>query len=500
MAKGTRVMLINPPFMVSADRTLFYDPPLSLASLAAGLTANYEVQILDCRMENVAGTSKFAKSVRFGISNDEIETRIHQMMPDVVGVTCAYSDQAATALEICHIARAVGNRGNRYIVTVVGGAHATGAPHQVLEDPMVDFVVLGEGEQTLYWLIRNLEEGKGYAELDGLAYRNETGQVVINPHNQMVENLDLLPLPARELLPMNRYMFHLARRNVIPKFQPHTTMVTSRGGCIEGNHSILPWIWGTGYRARSVGKVLEEIARLVEEFGVREIHFEDDNFFFDKQRAVGIMEGMIRNKWDLHWAVTSHVQPSTLDEQLLKLMKSSKCHAIHVCFPATDPKVLANLVGSPMIYKTEYQACSKVRKHGISVYATFLFGYPGETMSQIQESLKQAQSGMWADVKLELMTAYPGTPLYSLCAEKNLLVPPPTQTDDFAPGLIRTNQFDPVKLARIRNKALLNLEITRHLRNPSKLGGAAIQYLYRVLRFPPYLFTSIYRLIRNLTS
>jgi len=144
---------------------------------------------------------------------------------------------------------------------------------------------------------------------------------------------------------------------------------------------------------------------------------------------------------------------------------------------------------------------AKLRKHGISAYATFLIGYPGETFSQVQETLKHSQSSLWADVKLELITPYPGTPLYSLCSEKTLLVPPPSLlADDFSQGLIRTGEFDPQRLARARNKALFNLEFNRHLRNPARLGSAFIQYIYRVLRFPPYLFTSIYRLIRNLTS
>jgi len=195
-----KVLLINPPFDYYS-RYFQVLEPLSLAYLAAYLRKQgYVVNILD------AVASKITKlnngRWRYGLNESEIIERIKKFKPDVCGITCSLSLKKDSVFNMAEIIKRV----DKSIITIVGGIHPTILPLEVLQSPCIDYIIIGEGEESLLDLINNINGGIKYpANIDGIAYK-ATDDYYINAKKSFIQDLDSLPSPARELLPMDFYL------------------------------------------------------------------------------------------------------------------------------------------------------------------------------------------------------------------------------------------------------------------------------------------------------
>ncbi|MCK4245165.1 MAG: B12-binding domain-containing radical SAM protein, partial [Candidatus Omnitrophica bacterium] len=254
--KVKKVLLFIPPAITFKD---YLDvnplPPLGLGYLGAVLEdAGIEVKIVDCLMEGWHNRIEVAENIiRVGLSFDQIEDIIRGYGPDIVGVNNMFTKQRGNAHKIYDLAKRV----DRNIITIGGGAHPTVMPELVLSDQNVDFIVLGEGEDTITGLV-NFIEGKGdISVLDGVGYK-ENGQIRIIPKTKFIADLDRLPFPARHLLNMERYFglkaSHGTRRR--DRFSP---IVTSRGCPAKCIFCSAHKAWGRKFRPRSPENAIAEM-------------------------------------------------------------------------------------------------------------------------------------------------------------------------------------------------------------------------------------------------
>ena len=153
-----RVMLIQPPYALFENDKRQAMPPLGLAYIAAVLEREgYEVSIVDCVVEGFEHVVPLADGRRrVGLNDDELRKRIEDDQPHVVGVSCLFSSQSSMAHDVCELVKQVDSG----IFTVMGGAHPSAVPTEVLTHPDVDAVVIGEGEQVLLRLVQSLERGQ----------------------------------------------------------------------------------------------------------------------------------------------------------------------------------------------------------------------------------------------------------------------------------------------------------------------------------------------------
>ena len=145
-------------------------------------------------------------------------------------------------------------------------------------------------------IVQSLEGRSPLIHIDGLAYR-DNDIVKINPKNSFITNLDSLPFPARHLFPMNKYLEHTKHfmsSELFSKRVPYTEMATSRGCPNKCVFCVMPKLCGGFWRARSPKNVVDEVQHLVEKYGVKEIHFVDDNLTFDKRRTEQICDEILR--------------------------------------------------------------------------------------------------------------------------------------------------------------------------------------------------------------
>ncbi|PIN86226.1 B12-binding domain-containing radical SAM protein [Candidatus Woesearchaeota archaeon CG10_big_fil_rev_8_21_14_0_10_44_13] len=418
--KIDRIMLIQPPYTILKDMPKGCQPPLGLAYIAAVLENEaYGVKILDAVAEGFNDEVKLNGGfIKYGLSWDEIKERISDFKPDMVGVSCLFSMQSQNAHKVCEIAKKVDSR----VYTVLGGAHPTSCPKEVMEDKNVDFIVLGEGERSFLELIKKLEKGhkNSLSDIDGIVFR-KNNKTIINPKTRFIEDLDGLPFPARHLLPMDKYFRINKPHGSMAKKSPNTPLITSRGCPANCIFCSIKGVWGKKFRSRSPENVLLELEHLKKQYGIKEIQFEDDNLTFNKERAERIFDMMVENNLDMSWTTPNGVALWALNESLIKKMKNSGCYRLCFAIESGDPYVLNKIIKKPLDLNHAKRIIKYAKKEGIESDAFFVVGFPEETKEQIKRTFRFARDLDVDNVNFFIATPYPGTELYDQCRKKGIL-------------------------------------------------------------------------------
>ena len=313
--------------------------PLGIAYLASVIReAGYGVIIRDYLIEyfNEEGMHYGDSRIRYGASDDVIVQNLKETKADVVGISCLFSAEEFDAGLLCRLARKALPKST----IIMCGPHAGASSLELMKSiSELTAVVLGEGEESILELIRALDNESDFRNIDGLVWRTEDGSIRKKEKTSFIMDLDTLPMPARDLFNMSLY-FEKGKAHNTSRLNPCMPVVTSRGCpyqctyCALGNH------WGKRQRMRSPGDVLREIQILVEEYGVKEIHFEDDNLTSDKKRALEMFRGMRNANWDIIWTSPSGLSVADLDEELIIAMKESGCYSVSIGIENGDQEVL----------------------------------------------------------------------------------------------------------------------------------------------------------------
>jgi anaerobic magnesium-protoporphyrin IX monomethyl ester cyclase len=471
-----KICLINTPWTTvkGYEDSIRVPFPLGLAYIASFLrTKGIEVKIIDA----LAGGWRIRNSDENGIISVGIEPgKVAEMAsvfcPDAVGISCMFTSQSNNLHEM---ARAIKNK-MKEIPVIAGGAHASAAPQRVLLDPSIDFVVQGEGEQTMLDLMRHLEGRIHIWEVKGIHFRQGNG-VVFSGQRQPIMDLDSLPMPAYDLLPMKEYFesgeMGLAPRSVTNK--RWMSVITSRGCPYMCNFCSVHLVSGRRWRARTPASVLDEIEYLKERYGVKHIFFEDDNLTFDPSRAEALFKGIIEREIDITWETPNGIRADRLTSSLIDVMKKSGCVGLTIAVESGDQKFLHNTIKKNLDLKKLEDAAGIIRKKGIDLSAFFILGIPGETEKTaartIYFSRKLARKGVrpYFNIAVPLI----GTEMYREAEEKGYLQKKEPLPVDYLVAmqkpLLHTADYTPEKLLSWRKRAMLLASIELLFHNPSSL-------------------------------
>jgi len=472
-----RVCLINPPrIQPKAWGKPSVFPPIGLAYIAAVLEKEHKVCIIDAPTEGHRNLEQMdGTTYRVGLSNKEIAERIKRWSPDAVGIEIPFSGWSKTAFEIASVTKSI----NKDITTVLEGQHPSARPEACLANSNVDFVVIGEPENTMFELVAELEQGtRDLKKIRGIGYvRN--GTPVITPPRPVIEDLDSLPFPARHLLPMEAYFAAVKEnppRGEIRK--PWATMITSRGCPYSCVFCSIHNVMGKQWRARSPKNVVDEIEQLVHTYHIKQMDFIDENMTLDKKRMSAICDLIVKRGLDIEWYTPNGVRADTLDENLLIKMKASGCKKIRVAPESGVQRVVDQIIKKNLDLKEVEKAVVLSKKVGIKVGCFFVIGLIGETKEDIEESIKYAYKlrQLGADSFIfSIATPVYGTELYEQAERGGFL------RDCFsdealaeAQPLIETSEFtadDLRKLcaqANLVNPTFTHDKVFRAIRHPKK--------------------------------
>jgi len=465
--KIEKIFLLQPPLTTHTDYSSEpkgIHPPLGLASIAAVLEKDYQVRILDSVVEGYDHEERRGRNlIRYGLSDKEIERRIASFEPDVVGISNLFSSGWTEALQVARAVKDI----DRNMVTVMGGPHPSACPENVLEHPEIDFVVLGEGEESFRDLLTAILSNN-FSGLDGVAWRDD-GRVRVSPKTKFIRDLDSLPFPARHLLPMEKY-FSIGEAFIVTRAKPFTPVITSRGCTAQCTFCPVHASWGGTWRARSAGNVVDEIEHLVKAYGVKEIHFDDDNLVLNRRRAEAIFQGIIERRLDIVWTVPTGLALWAVDEGLLELMKKSGCYKLYLAVESGDEHILRDVIRKPLQLKTVHPLVRAMKRWGIEVETFFVVGMPGETVDSLRRTFRFARSLDAAATHYFFANPMPGTQLWAECAAESY----------FREGF----RFDDIRVERANiDTPLLSARTLERLVAREQLAGRILSLVKHPWRF-----------------
>jgi len=198
---------------------------------------------------------------------------------------------------------------------------------------------------------------------------------------------------------------------------------------------------------RSAKNVLEEVDMLCKN-GVKEISFLDDHFFFDRQRAIDIMTGLL--KYNILWKCVN-LTVWLLDEELLTLMKKSGCYMMVISVESGDQYVVNKIVKKPINLDKTIRIVDMAKKMGFDIISNFIFGFPHETWEQIRTTIDFASKLNVDMANFHVATPLPNTELMEQCVREGLITDfDPTSNIGYTAGVIETDEFTPKELEILR--------------------------------------------------
>jgi len=444
----------------------------------------YDVACLDTLLEAPYQRTALTDEIcRFGLSYDKIIDRIREWNPDVVGISCLFSNQWPSVRELSKRLKAE----DPELIVVIGGAHPTFLSEKCMMDAPVDFIIRGEGERSFIELLDKLRGEQPVDSIDGLAWR--AGETIrVNPKESYIENLDSLPFPAHDLFDLERY-FKIALPMAYSLMSPRNLpIVTSRGCPCRCTFCSSTNLWGKCYRTRSAENVLAEMDWLVDRFGVKELKFQDDNLTSDRKRAREIFQGMIDRPYYLHWNLPNGIAIWTLDEEMLTLMKRSGCYEMLLAVESGNQEVLTNLIKKPLKLDQIREVNRIARKLGILRGGYFIIGLPGETKSHIMDTIRFSRELKLEGAVIFIYNPLPGSRLFDECVRRGYI----TEESFFEQGnLYFSSVVDSEEWSSKELETLIRREWRRNylalMRSPYLLG----RRYYKIFRYRPNVLKHI---------
>lgn len=344
-------------------------PPLGCMYLAAVLRQQLgaECRIIDPRL-----TADDAP---------RIVERVAQAPADVVGLSAMTSE----APQLHQVARLLKARLPETPI-VVGGPHATSDPDDVLSDPNVDYLVQGEGEQTLCELVEALRTRGSIDEIAGLGFHRD-GIAVMNPSRPFIEDLDSMPFPAWDLIDREAY-FKGKRGLWFYKSRRYMPVFTSRAcphRCIFCHK-----VFGKRFRARGPESVIAELRALYHTHGIREFEFYDDCVNADRSRFKEILRRFAESEMrEASLQFPNGLRADTVDDETIELLRRARTFSVSIAVESATPRI-QKLIRKHVKLEELRSVASKISRQGIFVHGFFMFGFPTETVAEMEETLRFA--------------------------------------------------------------------------------------------------------------
>jgi anaerobic magnesium-protoporphyrin IX monomethyl ester cyclase len=383
-------------------------PQVSLAQMAALLHPDYTVKVVDANAERMHW--------------EEYKEILDELSPKYY-LTQVTAPTLENDMYGCFLAKARG------AVTIAFGTHVTPIPVETLRQyPALDYVLVGEPDLTLRDLIDHLEDRLELRSVDikllfeksdpgyqlvgqgdrsstlpgikGLAWRKGE-EIVINLPRPFISDLDDLPEPMHELLPLSMYRMPLIKG-------PFTFIVTSRGCPAGCTYCIKHVSYQYTTRLRAPEKLMKEMWHL-KELGIHNVHMYADLFTVNREQVVDLCRRMIDEQINIKWTCNSRVD--YVDEEMLQIMGQAGCRLISWGIESGNEQILRNVRKGAYPEKAQ-RALHWAKKAGIMNWGYFIIGLPGETEETIRQTIDFSKR-LPLDIALFHVAApYPGTPFF----------------------------------------------------------------------------------------
>lgn len=327
----------------------------------------------------------------------DITYEIAKIKPDIIGISSMTCD-FPSALNMAHQIKQHFN-----IPIILGGAHPTIFPKEVLHNTSIDFVIMGEGEYVFYEVIDAIREGKKVNKIASLGYK-QNGSIFIN-HRRPPIDMSTLPFPDYTLLDNEKYITfgekYLGFRHIV--------MIVSRGCPGRCTFCAQNLTWGRQFRAFPPDKLVSEIKLLMNKYNVEGVWFKDSTLTTSRRWITEFCEQVRRQKLDFKWSCFTRVDQ--VDKEVIKKMKKSGMVKLWIGAESGSNRILQLLKKDITVDMTR-QAFKICKEEGVDTAAFFMFGLPTETVEEIELTFDLACELDTRPLHLAIYHPLPGTELY----------------------------------------------------------------------------------------
>jgi radical SAM superfamily enzyme YgiQ (UPF0313 family) len=370
-------------------------PPLSLALIAA-LLRNNKIQF------------KFLDATALNLESEEVckwltGSKFH---PDIIiyGTTTATIFADTEALSILK---------KKFRAKLIAfGAHLSGIPRETLEKiPDIDIGITGEPEYTILDIL-NKDNLETLDEVNGIVWRNGK-EIKITKSRPWIEDLDTLPQPAWDLLPLEKYKLPFINKKYL-------IVETSRGCPFTCDFCVASLNHGIKFREKRPETVVNEIENLTKEFNIKYFNLFGDTVTLNKKFVEKFCDELIKRNLNIQWLTNTRAD-TIYDLDLVKKMKESGCWMLSIGIESYNEKIRNDMQKKLETDKIT-QAIKLLRENGILSFGFFIYGYPGETEKDMYNTTKFALSLPLDYANFYSAVPYPGTSFYNKCVQEGYLV------------------------------------------------------------------------------
>lgn len=329
----------------------------------------------------------------------------------VVGVSAMTGQQCAEAKTIFEITKAVAPD----VKTVLGGVHPSMLPDESLAEPEVDFIVVGEGENTMCELVEAILGGtKKFCGIKGLGWKD--GDTPVRNEKRPFAKLADLPFP---LTAKNKRFFEIAART------GHFSYFTTRGCPFRCSFCYNLVFNDRRWREMPPERLDEDLRRLRKEVEFKHVYFVDDYLGHRKERISAVTEVMRRA--DLTWH--SSIRASDINADMARILDEGNCDLLLFGIESGTERVQQGILVKDMRHGLQdvYDCVEHIRKTRITPLYSFMYNVPEETAEELESSIKLAEwiyrTDRRARIGFYAYTPYPGTPLYWQAVKKGFQAP-----------------------------------------------------------------------------
>ena len=449
------VLLINPPPINGSSWTRegrcqekedilgTVKPSLSLA-LIASLLRNNKIHF------------KLLDATALNLNIDEIYKRLIELNfhPDII-IYCT------TTATICADTESLSILKKKFNARLVAfGAHLSGVPEETLEKiPDIDIGIIGEPEYTVLDLLEN-DHFVNLDKVNGIAWRDGK-QICVNNNRRWLEDLNQLPQPAWDLLPLEKY--------VLPFTNERYLMVeTSRGCPFACDFCVASLNHGTRFREKRPKTVVNEIEDLKKKFNIKNFNLFGDTVTLNKKFVEKFCDELIKRRLDIRWLTNTRAD-TIYDLALVKKMKESGCWMLSIGIESYNEKTRNNMQKKLETDKIT-EAIGLLRKTGILSFGFFIYGYPGETEQDMYETTRFALSLPLDYANFYPAVPYPGTAFYDKCVSDGSLYQNSWNKMEYSFYIIKTKELNETVVKKAISHAYLSFYlrprfIFQHIRN-----------------------------------
>jgi radical SAM superfamily enzyme YgiQ (UPF0313 family) len=374
-------------------------PPLALLYLATALKKyGHEARIIHKNADDVI----------------EVLKEIEEYEPVLVGMTVftGYNNK-----KYADLSRALKKK--NYTI-VWGNAHASLLPEQALAEEFIDFVVFGEGEETIVELVEKIDKPAEYSKIKGIAYKDQNKKIIINPKRDFINPDDYLI--DWSLIDLEYYL-----KPYFSGRYKRVLVVTTSRGCPHNCQFCYNLVFNNRrWRAHSAEKFIENLLPIIEKYNIDALRFLDDNFFVDKARAFGIVK-------NLGLPYFAEARLEYIDEEFVKNLQATKCQEIMFGFESGSERILKEVVQKGTGVEQILNATRLLKNTGITMSGGFIFGLPTETKEEYALTMKFIVKMLEVNRNLAFSCGwylpFPGTGLYKKAIECGFK--PPERIEDW---------------------------------------------------------------------